>query len=77
MIKELQILSFFFSWEMLCMNMGKGEAEKEILSMATSSTEPNEGLDLTTVRSWSDPKSKVICSTDWATQVPQNLSDFN
>ena len=32
--------------------------------------EPNTGLSLTTLRSWRELKSRVRCSTDWATQVP-------
>ena len=31
--------------------------------------ETDTELNLTTVRSWSEPKSRVGCSTDWATQV--------
>jgi len=33
--------------------------------------EPSVGLDLTTMRSWPEPKSRVGRLTNWATQVPQ------
>ena len=32
------------------------------------STKPNTGLDLTTLRSWPEPKSRVRCLTNWTTQ---------
>ena len=34
------------------------------------SMEPNTGLDLTSLRSWPEPKSTVRSLTGWATQVP-------
>ena len=36
------------------------------------SVELNTGLDLMTLRSLPEPKSRVRCSIDWATQVPPN-----
>ena len=38
------------------------------------STEPDVGLDLTTVRSWPKPKSRVRHLTNWATHAPQDTS---
>ena len=35
------------------------------------STEPNSGLNATTLGSWPEQKSRVPCSIDWTTQVPQ------
>jgi len=50
-----------------------GKAEEERGSQADSllSTEPEVGLSLTTLRSWSELKSGIGYLTDWATQVPQ------
>ena len=33
----------------------------------------NPGLDPMTLGSWSEPKSRVRCSINWATQVPLKL----
>ena len=49
--------------------------EKILIRLHTVSMEPEVGLDLTTMRSWPEPKSRVGHLTDWATQVPQS-SDF-
>ena len=46
------------------------ERERESQVGSTLIMEPNMGLNLTTVRSWPEPKSRVGHSTDWATQVP-------
>ena len=35
------------------------------------SVEPDAELDLTTVRSWTELKSRVRCFTDWTIQLPQ------
>ena len=40
------------------------------------SMEHNAGLDLMTMRSWPEPKSRVGCSTDWVTQAPQHMIIF-
>ena len=40
----------------------EGEKIPSMLHMV--STEPNAGLDPTTVKSWSEPKSRVGCSTN-------------
>ena len=47
-------------------SMGGTEGERERASQAGSmpSTEPDEGLDLTTVRSWPELKSRVGRLTD-------------
>ena len=57
----------------------EGEGERESSASSPLSKEPEEGLDLTTLRSWPEPKSRVRCSTDWATQTdaPLILSFFN
>ena len=37
------------------------------------SVEPNEGLELMTLRSRPEPRQRVGCLTDWAMQAPQHL----
>ena len=53
------------------MNRGGAERERgrerESQAGFTLSSDPKSGLYLTTVRSWPDPKSRIGCSTDWAT----------
>ena len=48
---------------------GRGERERESQPGATSSTEPDAGLHLTTLTIWSKPKSRVGHSTNWATHA--------
>lgn len=40
------------------------------------SLEPDEELDPTMLGSGPEPKSRVGCSTDGATQAPSGLADF-
>jgi len=47
----------------------EGEGERESQADSTLSAEPDVGLDLMTLRSWPELKSRVGRSTDWATQV--------
>ena len=52
---------------------GKGQREGERESQAgsvLSAQSPMWGLMSHTVRSWPEPKSRVRCLTNWATQVP-------
>jgi len=44
--------------------LGRGRGRERILSRLHPSTEPDMGLDLTTLRSLPEPKSRVECSTD-------------
>ena len=39
----------------------------------TLGTEPDVGLNLTTLRSQPEPKARIGCLTPWATQVPLQL----
>ena len=57
---------------------GKGQREKERESQATStlSAEPDTGLNPTILRSQPEPKSRVGCSTNWATQAPRRQKCF-
>ena len=66
------IVSYDFLW-------GEGQRERRrmrILAGSMLSMELNEGLYLTTLRSWPEPKSRVRHLTDWTTQVPQWCSFF-
>ena len=49
---------------------GGGRGRATIQADTILSVEPNTGLDVTTLRSWPEPKSRVECFTKWATQVP-------
>ena len=54
------------------MKGGAGREGKRISSRLPSwawSREPDTGPDLMTLRSWPEPKAKVGCLTDWATQM--------
>ena len=46
-----------------------GEGEGENLKETTLSAEPDVGLNLMTLRSWLEPKSRVRHSAEWAIQV--------
>ena len=61
-----------FIWEREHMWTGEQQREKERKPQADStlSTEPDTELDFMTPRSWPELKSRVGCSTDWATRNP-------
>ena len=67
-------LIFLYSWERDRVWAGEEhrerEGERESQAGSTLSAEPDTGLNLTTVKSWPELKSRVGHSTDWATQVP-------
>ena len=82
--QQLFFLMFTYFWETdrqsdcVC-ELGKGQREGDTESKAgfrlcTVSTEPNAGLELTNrkIMTWAE----VGCLTDWATQVPQTISNF-
>ena len=48
----------------------KGEGERESQTGSTFSAEPDVRLNLTTMRSCPEPKSRVGHLTDWVTQAP-------
>ena len=48
---------------------GKREREKKSQADSVLSTEPEAGLDLTTLRLGPEPKPRVKCSTDCAIQA--------
>lgn len=48
----------------------KGEGKREYQVGSPLSTDPNGGLDLMTLRSCPEPKSRVRCSASWATRRP-------
>ena len=59
------------------MSMAVAEAEgggEESLKQTVLSAEPNEGLNPRTLRSPPELKSRVRCSTNYTTQVPQDDS---
>jgi len=70
---------FFFSFilekEKVCVcKQGRGRGrERESQADSALSVEPDKGLDLTSLRSWPEPKSRAGCLTDWATQAPHCL----
>ena len=54
------------------MQMGVGtEWEGEGKADSALSVESDAGLDPRTLRSWPEPKLRILCSIDWATQVPR------
>ena len=57
------------------MQVGEGEEERENQASFTPSVEPDEGLNLTTLRSWPEPEPRIRRITDWATQAPQTYSE--
>ena len=53
-----------------CMSVRRSRGRgREKLKQTVLSAEPNMGLQPKTLRSWPEPKSRVICLIDWATQV--------
>ena len=61
---------FYLFWERVSQGGAEREADRIPSRLCTPSTEPDRGLDLPTVRSWPELKSRVGHSTDWATQAP-------
>ena len=66
---------FLFFWERGCVHkQGCGgaerEGERESKAGCKSCAELDVGLNLTTLRSWSELKSRVRHSTCWATEAP-------
>ena len=53
-----------------CESGGDGQRERNPQADSALSREPNVELSPRTWRSWPEQKSRVRCSTDWATQVP-------
>ena len=53
---------------------GGAEGEGEKPKQSALSTEPEVGLDLMTLRSWPELKSRVGHSTSWATQTTPRIS---
>lgn len=53
---------------------GWGGRWREDLKPTPHWTWPHAGVDLTTLRSWPQPKSRVGCPTPWPTQAPQKIS---
>ena len=51
---------------------GERQRERESQAHSTLSAKPNVGLDLTTLRSWPMPESRVWHLIDWITQAPLN-----
>ena len=51
--------------------------QRESQAVSTLSMEPDAGLDLTTLESWPDSKSRVGCSTYWANWVPLDFYFLN
>ena len=55
----------------------EGEGERESQADSTPSAEPDVGLYLTTLRPRLEPKPRVECLTNYATQVPQDAVIFD
>ena len=70
----LMFIYVFFERESLSGGGAEREKERESQAGYTLSTEPNTGLDFTTLRSWPEPKSRVRRLTNWATQTPPSGS---
>ena len=67
------ICSFFLRFNLFI--WGRGSMSRGRQRRVSPNRLPNEcgawlGLDLRTLRSWPEPKSKVRHTTDWATQAP-------
>ena len=59
--------------ERVCVHSGERGSKRrgrERISDSVVSVKPDTGLHLMTLRSWSEPKSKVGCLNNWATQAP-------
>ena len=52
------------------------EGERESQADSPISKEPHVGPDPVTLRSWSEPKTRVRWLTDWANQVPLKFSEI-
>lgn len=70
--------SFFFFLKMSSftlerehIKMREGREGENLQAGSRLDTEPNVGLVLQLIRSWSGLKPKIGCSTDWATKGPQ------
>lgn len=64
---------YWFIWERAQQGKGqvKGQKEREWeIQDYELSAEPDAGLELTTLKSWHEPKPRVRHLTDCATQVP-------
>ena len=72
-----ELLKLFFKvYFHLCWERERGQAEKGQREQETESQGGFVPMSLQTVRSWPEPKSRVRCLTDWATQAPQWLVEF-
>ena len=78
-ISSFSIIFFFFlrererERERARVGEGEREREKKNSKQAPYPVEADTGLDPTTVRPWTEPKSRVACLTDWATQAPLSI----
>lgn len=59
-----------------CGGEGKETERGTFSSDSPPSPEPNAGLRRAILRSRLEPKSRIGCSANWATQVPQKLNIF-
>ena len=57
-------------WERTWWGGAEREGERETQADFPLNVEPSAGLDLMTLRSWPEWKSRVRCLTDWATHAP-------
>ena len=68
-------LRFYLFWEREVWTWG--EVEQESQGICPLNMDPNVGFSLKTPRSWPEPKSRVGCLTNWATQVPHGMCFLN
>ena len=64
------------SCEHVSRGRGRGRRGRESQADSPLSMEPNAGLNLTTLRPQPETKSRVRCSTDWATQGTHHHSFY-
>ena len=73
---QVKLFFFFFREGSGAEEQRKGEGERESQTGSTPSTELDTGLDLTTLKSWPEPKSRVKCLTDWSSQVKHFWQEY-
>ena len=70
---KIYVFVLFIYLEGTSRGRGKVEGEREFQAYSMLSVEPSMGLSHMTPRSWPEPKSRIRCLTDWATQAPLKI----
>ena len=60
-------------WEIKWTSRGRGRERESQAGPMLSAQSPTWGSISWTTRSWPEPKSRIGCLTDWATQAPPNF----